>query len=622
MLSKRTIIIVHDLVMAALAWQLAWLARFNFEFPFHGWKTALALMPVIVAVQGAVYFWFRLYRGRWRYASVPDLWNIVRASLLGALCITLALFILFRLEEIPRSILILYPVLLVMCLGTPRLAYRFVKDRRMALDTTAAVKTCLIVGAGRAGDMLVREMLRDPQYFPAGFLDDRAELKNTELHGVRVLGPVKDIAAICRSIPVDFIVIAIPSATSEQMRRIVALCEEPGLPLRTLPGLGEMVAGAPVMTGLRNVAIEDLLGREKVELDWKTIESGLAGKSVLVSGGGGSVGSELCRQIARLAPDRLVVVDRSEFNLYRIRKELTQANPDLRLHAMLGDVCDPRTVEHLMKSHRPDVVFHAAAYKHVPMLQEHLREAVLNNVFGTLVLADAARRHGCGRFVLISTDKAVRPTSVLGITKRIAELVCETHNSRDGTRFVTVRFGNVLGSDGSVVPLFEEQIRNGGPVTVTHPEVMRYFMTAREACELILQAGAMGQGGEVFVLDMGEPVRIMYLAEQMIRLSGFVPEQDVRIEFTGLRAGEKLREELFHRHEQRETTVHPKIFLARHPEIDVAALNAGLAQLREYCDRFDEEAIRGLLRDLAGDGALRVSSGAKVVPITPAGSQP
>jgi len=622
LLNKRTIIIVHDLAMAALAWQVAWWARFNFEFPFSGWWTSVYMLPFVVAIQGIVFFRFRLYRGLWRFASVPDLWNIIQSALLGSLCITLGLFILFRLDGVPRSILILYPLLLTMFLGGPRLGYRFLKDRKLSLQTPGETRRVLVIGAGRTGEMLVREMLRDGQYFPVGFLDDAQELRNSEIHGIRVLGPVDAIGEICRRTTPAMIVIAIRSATSQQMQRVVEKCEETGIALRTLPGLNEMVAAGAVLRQIRDVSVEDLLGRERVELDWKTIETGLNGRVVMVSGGGGSIGAELCRQIARLSPARLVILDRGEFNLYRIHQQIARLKPTLGVAAALVDARDAAALDRLLREQRPEVIFHAAAYKHVPILEQHVREAVLNNVFGTATLADAARRHGCEKFVLISTDKAVAPASVLGLSKRVAELLCEARNSGSGTKFITVRFGNVLGSDGSVIPLFQEQIDAGGPVTVTHPDVTRYFMTVREACELILQSGAMGRGGEVFVLDMGQPVRIAYVAEQMIRLAGAVPGRDIRIQYTGLRPGEKLTEELFYAYEQREQTSHRKIFLARHPEIDRQTLDARLAELKAACDRCDDVAAAEMLRQLGGNAPLREGRASNVITFAPGGAVP
>ena len=593
--SPRTAVICHDLIMAAIAWQAAWWIRFNLDFPFFNWELSLYTLPAIIIVQGLVFQRFRLYRGLWRFASIPDLWNIFRAAIIGALGITLALFIWFRLEGVPRSILILYPILLIFLLGGPRLAYRLWKDRSLNLKAVADGKRVLIIGAGRAGEMLVREMRRDGSYLPVGFVDDDPSLISSEVQGIRVLGNVDDLPAIIRHRPVDIIVIAIPAASSKQMRRIVSACELTGIAMRTLPAIRDLVSGKAGLQDLRDVSIEDLLGREKVELDWRIIQQGITGKTVLVSGGGGSIGSELCRQIAGLNPASLVILERSEFNLYRIRQSLGEINPSLKLHAILGDVCDQDKVAHVLATFSPQVIFHAAAYKHVPLLQDQSREAVQNNILGTRILADAAITHGCDKFVLISTDKAVNPVNVLGASKRVAEMYCEWANQRSETRFVTVRFGNVLDSEGSVVPLFREQIKNGGPVTVTHPEITRYFMTIREACQLILQAGAMGQGGEIYVLDMGEPVPVRYLAEQMIRLSGLAPGEDIEITYVGLRPGEKLYEELFYVHEIKDATMHPKILQARHSGKDWSFLAGRIEELEHACRSFDEKKLKRLL---------------------------
>lgn len=610
-ISKRTIIVLHDLGMAAAAWCLAWLARFNFDFPYPYWRKSLYLVPVVLVVQGLVYRYLHLYRGRWRFTSVPDLANVVHAAVLGTLCLTLALFVATRLEQIPRSILVLYPVFLILLLGGPRFAYRFFRERRLAFRGSDPVQRALIIGAGRAADMLVREMLRDPRYEPVGILDDQPELHNTELQGIRVLGAIEKVGEVCRRLAPDIIVIAIPSATSAEMRRVVELCEQTGVALRTLPRLDHLVGQSAVLGEIREVAIEDLLGRERVELDWNLIASGISGRSVLVSGGGGSIGAELCRQITKLDPRRLVIFERSEPALYRILEELKgHAN----VYGVLGDVTDAGKVGHVMREHRPDVVFHAAAYKHVPMLEGDVREAVRNNVLGTMCLAQCAEAAGCGRFVYISTDKAVNPVNVLGVTKRVGELICVSRNDPARTRFITVRFGNVLGSDGSVVPLFREQIRRGGPVTVTHPEITRYFMTIHEACELILQAGTMGNGGEIFVLDMGEAVKISYLAEQMIRLSG----AKVAVEYIGLRPGEKLFEELFHRDEERLPTAHEKILLARHPPIDRAQVVDAVEALQAACESLDTERLLRRLCELVPGympGACVTTEPGRVVPL-------
>lgn len=612
-INRRTAVIAHDLFMVALAWELAWLARFNFSFSAVDWQANLSSLPSVLITQGVILWPIGLYRGLWRFASLPDLWNIVRAAVFGAVASMLVLFLATRLQGVPRSMVVLYPLFLVFLLGGPRLGYRLWKDRALNLKALHGGRRVLVIGAGRAGEMLVRDMRRDGQYCPVGLLDDQQKLRNTQIHGVSVLDGVERLADVVRLHDVEFIVIAVPSATNAQMRRFVELCERSGKPFRTLPRLSDMVQGESAIKALREVAINDLLGRDKVRLDWHAIQSGLTGKVVMVSGGGGSIGSELCRQIARLGPDSLVVFERNEYNLYRVEMELRQQFPSVRLHALLGDVSDAAAVENALATHVPEVIFHAAAYKHVPILQCQAREAARNNVLGTVTLARAAIRRGCKKFVLISTDKAVNPTSVMGTSKRVAEICCEAFNQLDGTRFVTVRFGNVLGSAGSVVPLFQEQIRNGGPVTVTHPEMTRYFMTIPEAAQLILQAGAMGQGGEIFVLNMGEPVHISYLAEQLIRLSGREPGKDIRIEYVGLRPGERLREELFHQDERLEQTAHNKILLARHRPAERLVLERALAELADACDRFDEDRIGALLKNLVPEMIQADSETSKVI---------
>jgi FlaA1/EpsC-like NDP-sugar epimerase len=397
---------------------------------------------------------------------------------------------------------------------------------------------------------------------------------------------------------VDLIVLALPSANSRQMRRLVGLCENTGVPFRTLPPIDSLMSGQVTLNQLREVSIDDLLGREPVALDWQAIETELRGKKVLVTGAGGSIGSELCRQIARLRPAHLILLDSGEFNLYSIEMELTKKFPRLPISRCLNDVVDRPAVEKVFAESRPEIVFHAAAYKHVPMLEDQVREAARNNVLGTRTMAEVADRFGCETFVMISTDKAVNPANVMGTSKRAAEIFCQNLNKRSQTRFVTVRFGNVLGSAGSVVPLFKQQIEAGGPVTVTHREITRYFMTIPEACQLILQASVMGDGGEIFVLDMGEPIKIAYLAEQMIRLSGKVPGEDIDIAYTGLRPGEKLYEELFHEKEALQSTHHEKILLARHREFDWQRLTEILDGMVIACHSYHEANIRGLLSEL------------------------
>ena len=598
-LRSRISALAHDLIMIPVAWFAAYLLRFNLEpIPEIYLSQAVAMLPLVVLIQGGAFWYFGLYRGVWRFASVPDFIRILKAIVVGVLVSTAAIFLLTRMQNVPRSIFPLYGLILILLLGGPRMIYRWVKERQLYASAT---QRALIVGAGRAGEMLVRDILRDHGYGyqPTGFVDDAARKLGMEVHGVRVLGNCDDIPKLCKQHSVDLLLIAIPSADSKEMRRIVEHCEETGVPMRTLPRFQDLVAGRSVVNELREIFIEDLLGREPVSLNWDRIRGSVKGKTILVTGGGGSIGSELGRQIARLEPGALVIFDNSEFNLYSIELEIAGDHPALALHAELGDVCDIPAVERVFAEHRPDIVFHAAAYKHVPMLEANAREALRNNVLGTRNVARAADEHRCDAFVLISTDKAVNPTNVMGASKRVAEMFCQNMGRNSAvTRFITVRFGNVLDSAGSVVPLFRKQIAAGGPVTVTHPEVRRYFMTIPESCQLIMEAAAVGTGGEVFVLDMGEPIRIDYLAEQMIRLAGKAPGTDVEITYTGLRPGEKLFEELFHPGEALTQTPHEKLLLARFREVDWERFESAMHELEGACHAYDEPAMRVLLGGL------------------------
>ena len=598
LLHPRLAVVLHDLSMVALAWYVAKAFRLSFE-PMTSMRALdVPELLVVMALQGSVLWWTGLYRGLWRFASLPDLGNIARAAMLGALGIAVALFLYDRLGNTPRSALLFYPLALTVLLGGPRLLYRYWKDNRIDLYGSGARKRVLVLGAGRAGELLVRELRSAGLYMPVGFLDDNRALAGARVHGVPVLGRISDVNRIAREVAAQMLLIAMPSTTREAMQRVVERCELSGLPFRMVPRLQDVVAGRKQFNELKEVAIEDLLGREPVQLDWTAIRQQLSGKRILVSGGGGSIGAELCRQAARLGASSLAILELSEFNLYQIERELRGAFPDLALHVFLGDVGDAATCAHVFARARPEVVFHAAAYKHVPLLQAQTREAVRNNVLGTLTLAQTVRAHGCEIFVLISTDKAVNPANVMGASKRAAELAFHTVASSANTRFITVRFGNVLDSAGSVVPLFREQIRAGGPVTVTHPEVTRYFMTIPEACQLIFQAAVLGRGGEIFALDMGEPVLIRYLAEQMIRLTGKEPGRDIPIVYTGLREGEKLFEELFHEQEHYDATAHEKIFLARHRDLTPQQATQILARMIAAVRRFDEPALVTLLAEL------------------------
>ncbi len=486
----------------------------------------------------------------------------------------------------------------MLLLAGPRLLYRRLKDHRLALHDAQRV---LIVGAGRAGEMLVRDMLRDPQpaYLPVALVDDKLRRRGGELHGIPIRGTTDALPELVTRLSVDLILLAIPSASTSQMQRLVKLCQRVGKPYRTVPPLWNLITGQVSVSQVHPVSIEDLLGRNPVQLDRDVIQGSLENRVVLVTGGGGSIGAELCRQIATARPRRLLVADNGEYNLYRIETELREIHPLLEVACALLDVTDTAAVHELFERERPQVVFHAAAYKHVPLLEQQVRSAVRNNVLGTRVVARAADDFGCGEFVLISTDKAVYPINIIGATKRAAEILCQVIFQDSKTRFETVRFGNVLGSAGSVVPLFRRQIERGGPVTVTHPEIKRFFMTIPEACQLIMQAAAIGRGGEIFVLDMGEPIAIADLADQMIRLSGKLPGEDIAIEYVGLRPGEKLYEELFYESEDLAETAHPKIRVARRgPVPPPEVLARGLTALEAGVRAGDEAAMRAALGTL------------------------
>lgn len=590
---NRAAALAHDFLVIPIAWFGAYWLRFNLEtVPVELFRAGLNALPIVILVQGSFFWYFGLYRGIWRFASMPDLIRIAKAVLVGTAVTAVAIFLATRMQGIPRSVFPLYALLLLLLVGGPRFLYRWSKDRRLYKGEG---KKALIVGAGKAGEMLVRDLLRDPnrEYEPVGFVDDDAKKRGQEIHGVRVLGSTENIPDLIAGL--DAILIALPSARSRQMRRIVGICEKTGVEFRTLPKLEDLVSGRASIKALRDVKIDDLLGREPITLEWEAIRRSIEGRRVLVTGGGGSIGSELCRQIANLRPSSLIILEQSEFNLYTIELELRQTLPKLALTTALGDVGDVLLVEEVLRLHRPDIVFHAAAYKHVPMLEAQVRSAVRNNVIATRTLAKLVDKYGVRSFVLISTDKAVNPGNIMGATKLVAESYCQSLNAHSKTQFITVRFGNVLGSAGSVIPLFQKQIAEGGPVTVTDPNVTRYFMTIPEAAQLILQASSVGRGGEIFVLDMGEPVNIKYLAEQLIMLSGKKPGEDIEVVYTGLRPGEKPYEELFHEAEALMETSHPKTLLARSRSVELAIADSEIDAMVQACENSDDTELRRLL---------------------------
>ena len=592
----RIAVVAHDLCMVWLSWY--GLHRFRYAIqPMSGPLPAMSVeMLLVLCAQGLVFWRVGLYRGVWRFASVPDLVNIMKAALFGLLAIIIALFFYNRLDMVPRTVLVLYPVVLSALLGMPRLLYRSWKDATQQRDGRATVRV-LILGAGQAGETLVRDLRRASTYQPVGFLDDAARLHGSELQGLPILGSIADLEQLAPQVAAQLAIIALPELDAEAMRAVVEACEKSGLPFRMVPRLDDVLSGRSRPGELKEVAIEDLLGRQPVKPDWKAIRAWLGGRSVLVTGAGGSIGSELCRQCARHGARTVGLLEIDELALMTIEAELRRDFPQVECVAVLGDCGDPAVMRHALERAQPQAVFHAAAYKQVPLLEAQLREAVRNNVLATATVAQASREAGVESCVLISTDKAVDPANVLGATKRMAEMVCQRLAVEQNTRFVTVRFGNVLDSAGSVVPLFREQIRNGGPVTVTHAEVTRFFMTISEACQLILQASAIGAQQAVYTLDMGEPVPIRLLAEQMIRLAGKQPGKDIAIVYTGLRPGEKLHEALFHADERYRPTSHPKILQAEARPVDEENLDFALGRLRAAAAAYDVDALALLLRE-------------------------
>jgi FlaA1/EpsC-like NDP-sugar epimerase len=589
-------VFAHDVLVIPFAWMGAYWLRFNLDtIPPAFWRPALMALPVVMVLQIAVYWGFGLYRGVWRFASMPDLVRIIKAAAAGVLLSSVILFFINRLDSVPRSVPLLYGLLLIMMLGGSRFVFRWFKDYGSLLKG----RRVLIVGAGEAGESLVRDLLRrQHDYQPVAFVDDKPGTRGKEIQGVRVVGPINEIPSIVRRYAIELVIIALPSVKAEIIRRIVRLCEEAKVEYRTLPSVNDLTQGRVLVDALRQVSLEDLLGRDPVTLDWQKITAGIAGKKILVTGGAGSIGSELCRQIATLKPETLIVVDQNEHQLYELRLALKSAFPELNFELFLEDVTDRIALRKIFRDNVIDVVFHAAAYKHVPMLEPQVRVAIRNNIIGTQVVAEEAVTAGVQKFVLISTDKAVHPANVMGATKRVAEIFCQNFNAHTSTAFITVRFGNVLGSAGSVVPLFKRQIDQGGPITVTHPDITRYFMTIPEATQLILQAMIMGQGGEIFVLDMGESIKIVDLAEQMIKLAGHVPGEGIELVFTGLRPGEKLHEELFHESEALAETSHHKILQAQYRSENWDELLLKFNVLHQLIDSGTEFGMMSLLVEL------------------------
>ena len=561
--NPRTFIAIgHDIIVAALVWTFTFSLRWNFELDRSTQIILFQTLPAVLAVQVGCFVYFGLYRGIWRYASIHDMRLIAMSVGTSALIIPILLLLWRNGLGVPRSLYFLNPLLLILFMCAGRLLYRWWKEKAMGAKGVEP-QPVILLGAGNAALSLIDELNRNPYWYVIGVLDDNPNKVGRQMGGVRILGHWEQLEQIARDSNCKHAVLAVGATNHATRRRVFELCERAHIKLLVIPDVQELMSGQVKVSQIRYVDVDDLLGRDPVSLDTGGLRQMLEGKSVLVTGGGGSIGSELCRQIARFKPGQIIIYELSEFALYRVTEDLKRAFPEQRLVPIVGDIKDAARLQEIFERHHPTIVYHAAAYKHVPILEENNAwQAVRNNAWGTRVLADVASRFDIERFVYISSDKAVNPTNVMGATKRLAEMILQYQHSMATLPMVLVRFGNVLGSSGSVIPKFREQIANGGPITVTHPDITRYFMSIPEATQLVLQAGLMGRGGETFVLDMGQPIRIVDLARTMVRLSGYT-EADIPIAFTGLRPGEKLFEELLADNEKTLPTPHAKLRVSR-----------------------------------------------------------
>ncbi len=588
---------VFDLCAVAGAWLAAYLIRFNGYVPAEFWSGAVRALAWILPAYGLMFRVFGLYRGMWVFASLPDLMRIAKAVLAGAFAMMMVAVMVQPYPIIPRSVLVVSPLLLFLAMGGSRALYRASKEFYLYGGLVAQGKPVVVLGAGNAGANLARELSRSSEWRLVGLLDDDSAKQGREIYGYKVWGPISDLQQWAADMKVEHAIIAMPSASVDAQRRVATLCVRAGVRAMVLPALTTLSQGEAFLSRVRQIDLEDLLGREPVRIDMPHVEALLSGRVVMVTGAGGSIGSELCRQILRFEPAQLIAFDLSEYAMYRLTEELHERFPKLSVVPVIGDAKDSLLLDQVLSRYTPHILFHAAAYKHVPLMEElNAWQAVRNNVLGTYRVARAAIRHDVKHFVLISTDKAVNPTNVMGASKRLAEMACQAlQQTSTRTQFETVRFGNVLGSAGSVIPKFQQQISKGGPVTVTHPEITRFFMTIPEASQLVLQASSMGQGGEIFILDMGEPVKIVDLARDLIRLYGFSEEQ-IRIVFTGLRPGEKLYEELLADDEATTRTPHPKLRIAQARETPDNLLDELLPWLMQHRVPSDQEVRRDLRR--------------------------
>ena len=595
---RRPIIVLAHAVLVTLAYWLAFVLSFDFRLSPDEWAAWSRTLPLVLVARLVVFQWFHLYGGLWRYVSMRDIVVILKAGTVSSLMLSAGILAAYG-RAFPVVVLILDWLLCLALVGGVRLTLRVFRES-LQRGRNGDGRRAIIVGAGDAGEILLRELGRTSalEYEIMGFVDDDPAKQHMRIHDVEVIGTIDQLDTLTRSLHAQEILIAIPSGTREQKQRIVQRCRESGVTFKTVPGLSELFAGRARIGQLQEVRPEDMLGRVAVRLDVDGLRQELHGKRILVTGAAGSIGSELCRQLVGFEPEMLIMLDRAESGLYFTELELKRASRSVKIVPVVGDIGDRRKMEETIEVHAPDILFHAAAYKHVPLMEAHPLEAIQNNIFGTETVALSARKGGLKKVVLISTDKAVRPVGIMGMTKRVAENLIGGLNG-GATKFVAVRFGNVLGSDGSVLPLFQWQIAHGGPVTVTDPEASRYFMLLSEAAQLVLQAGAMGKGGEGFFLDMGEPVRILDLAHNLVRLSGFEPGTDIAIEMTGLRPGERLTEELVMEGEALSPTAHEKVFTVRPGSFSGPAFQEDLEALRRLVTERDQKGAVARLKAMA-----------------------
>lgn len=570
---------LYDILVTFASIYCAICLRFETLYPFSvNIQGLIPISLIIISCQIVFFSLIGLYRGMWRFSSTTDLVKILKATTYGTALSLILIFLWNRLIGFPRSVLIIDYALLVLSLGGGRFFYRVWKDSHskktifLSGERFSPLSNVLIIGAGTAANQLVKEIESNSSFHLnlCGFLDDNPHKVGRSLQGYKVLGKIHDLPKIIEKFSIQKVFIAIPSATGEEMKNIIHICKATNVEFKTLPKLNEILSGKIELSLLRNINLEDLLGRDPIKLDQQNLKNMIQGNCIMITGAGGSIGSELCRQVSLHKPRKIVLFEMCELFLYQLEINLKEEFPEIELIPCIGDVRYKDRVNETIKEHKPNSIFHAAAYKHVPMMESNPLEAIFTNILGTKIVAESALENNCSNFVMISTDKAVNPTNIMGSTKRIAEMVCQNLSKKSNyTKFTTVRFGNVLGSNGSVIPLFKKQIEQGGPVTVTHPDITRFFMSIPEACQLVLQAASMSHGGEIFVLDMGIPVKIVDLAKDLISLSGLRPDIDIKLKFTGLRPGEKLYEELFSENEILIQTSHEKVRIAHHSDVQI-----------------------------------------------------